>query len=87
MLQEAPPHPATQAERKSAIEHEFFEITDEIKEAIKRARIENRYPAIDGTHQSELHEFLLKINIIDGVDYSEFLCWLCIGVSLVRAMI
>ena len=46
---------ATQAERRSAIEHELFEITDEIKEAMKRARIENRnrYPHHDGTNQTK----------------------------------
>ncbi len=39
---------ATQAERRSNIEHELFEITDEIKEAMERARIDNknRYPDI-----------------------------------------
>ena len=46
---------ATQAERRSAIEHELFEITDKIKEEMERARIENRnkYSDIDGTNQSE----------------------------------
>jgi len=46
---------ATQAERRSAINHELFEITDEIKEAMDRARIENkkRYPDIEATGQSE----------------------------------
>jgi len=46
---------ATQAERRSAIEHELFEITDKIKEEMERARIENRnrYPNNDNTNQSE----------------------------------
>ena len=46
---------ATQAERRSAIKHELFEITDKIKEEMGRARIENRnqYPDIDDTDQSE----------------------------------
>ena len=46
---------ATQAERRSAIEHELFELTDEIKEAMNRARRENRntYSDNDDTKQSE----------------------------------
>ncbi len=45
----------TQAERRSAIEHELFEITDEMKEAMERARIndKNRYPEIDGKRATE----------------------------------
>ncbi len=45
----------TQEERRSAIEHELFEITDEMKEAMKRARIDdkNRYPEIDKKEPTE----------------------------------
>jgi len=50
-----PVYHSAKAERRSAIEHELFEITDEIEEAMERARIDNknRYPDIDVTNQSE----------------------------------
>ncbi len=45
----------TQAERRSNIEHELFELTDEIKEAMKKAYTDNknRYPEINGKSQTE----------------------------------
>lgn len=51
---------ATQAERRSNIEHELFEITEEMKEAMERARItnKNRYPDIENeSHLEEKNNF------------------------------
>ena len=68
-----------QAERRSAIEHELFEITDEMKEAMERARIDdkNRYPEIDRKEPTEkknnFREYNQKQSFFITVSKNKFL--------------